>query len=404
MNLACRYALLVMPPLLACAPARAGELLDAMMGGGAWLDLRYRTELVDQDNLPRNGAAHTLRSRAGYATGIYHGLSAMAEYEYIFHIGPERFNNGNERGSPFPLIADPDTAELNQAALRYEGPLQTTLILGRQRIVHDNERFIGDAGFRQNMQTFDAVSLINRAVPRTELRYEYINRANRIFGRESAFGDWEMDGHAMSAAWQGWRAGKLTGYGYLFDIDDRQDLSSQTYGVRWDARVFELGGLKLKYIAEAAWQSDYGNHRGDYDAGYYLLQPVLSNGPFSLTPGYEVLGSGGGTGFSTPLATLHKFQGFTDIFNTTPPEGVSDLMLDINYQRTDIAPFDVLRLWAGWHDFASDDRGESYGQEYYAAGAVTLHGVYAEIKAASYEADGFASDTQKLWLTLTMSY
>ena len=242
MKLACRAFILAIMALSSIASVQAGEFTDALTGGGAWLDLRYRTELADQENLPRNAAAHSLRSRAGYATGLYRGLSALAEYEYIFHLGTERFNNGNERGSPYPLVADPDTAELNQAALRYEGPLQTSYILGRQRIVHDNERFIGDAGFRQNMQTFDALSLINRALPKTELRYEYISRANRIFGRESAFGDWEMDGHVISAAWQGWRAGKLTGYGYLFDIDDRQDLSSQTYGVRWDARAIDLHG------------------------------------------------------------------------------------------------------------------------------------------------------------------
>ncbi|MSP43123.1 MAG: hypothetical protein EXR08_07130 [Alphaproteobacteria bacterium] len=386
------------------APVQAGELYQALTGGGGWLDLRYRTELVDQDNLPRHSAANTLRSRAGYATGSMHGFSALAEVEYIFHIGPERFNNGNAKGSRYPLIADPDTAELNQAALRYEGPLQTTLILGRQRVVHDNERFVGDAGFRQNMQTFDAVSLISRSVPKTELRYEYINRANRIFGRESSFGDWKMDGHAFSAAWQGWRAGKLTGYGYLFDIDPRPDLSSKTFGARWDARRIDAGGLKLKYAAEAAWQSDYGNHRGAYDAGYYLLQPSIASGPVTLTAGYEVLGSDGGQGFSTPLATLHKFQGFTDVFNTTPPSGVRDLMLDINYQRTDIAPFDVLRIWAGAHDFSAQNGGDSYGQEYYAAAAIMFRGVYTEIKGAAYEADGLGADTRKLWLTLAKEF
>ena len=314
LNFLCRYAAFMILGCGAANPAGASEFGDAVLGGGAWLDMRFRTELVDQENLPRNAAAHTLRSRAGYATGIYRGLSAMAEYEYIFHLGAERFNNGNER-------------------------------------------FVGDVGFRQNMQTFDAVSVINRTIPKTELRYEYIARANRIFGRESSFGDWEMDGHAMSAAWQGTRAGKLTGYGYLFDIDDQPDLSSQTYGVRWDARGVDLRGLTFKYAAEAAWQSDYSHHRGDYDAGYYLLQPSLSNGQLTLTAGYEVLGSGSGRGFTIPLAALHKFQGFTDVFTATPPKGVRDLMMDINYQRTDIAPFDVLRLWGGAHHFSASDGG-----------------------------------------------
>ena len=404
MNLACQSCAVILILLSCGGSGRASEFGAALTGGGAWLDLRYRTELADQENLPRNASAHTLRSRAGYATGIYRGLSAMIEFEHIVHIGAERFNNGNERGSPFPPVTDPDTAELNQAALRYEGPLETTLIMGRQRIVHDNERFVGDAGFRQNMQTFDAVSVINRMIPKTELRYEYIARANRIFGRESAFGDWEMDGHAVSAAWQGWRAGKLTGYGYLFDIDERQDLSSQTYGARWDAREIDLRGLTFKYVAEAAWQSDYGNNRGEYDAEYYLLQPSISNGPLTFTARYEVLGSDSGQGFTTPLATLHKFQGFTDVFNATPPNGVRDLMADINYQCTDVAPFDVLRIWGGAHHFSASGGGGAYGREFYLAGAVTLHGVYTEIKAAAYEADGFAANTQKLWLSIAKDF
>lgn len=386
------------------AQGRANEFTDALLQGGAWLDMRYRSEFVDQENLPRNASAHTLRSRAGYATGIYRGLSAMAEYEYVFHIGAERFNNGNERGSPFPLVADPDTAELNQAAIRYEGPLQTTLVLGRQRIAHHEERFIGDAGFRQNMQTFDAVSLINRNIPKTELRYEYITRANRIFGRESAFGDWEMQGHAINATWLGWRAGILTGYGYLFDIDERQDLSSQSYGARWEAYGFDMQGWRFKFIAEAAWQSDYGNHRGGYDAEYYLFKPSLSNGPLTFTAGYEVLGAQGGTGFSTPLATLHRHQGFTDVFNATPPDGVRDVMADINYQRTDVMPFEVVRLWGGAHHFSAADGGDNYGQEYYLAGAVSYQGVTTELKAAAYDAKGFSADTKKLWLSVTKGF
>ncbi|MFP5469197.1 MAG: hypothetical protein ACLGGZ_05585 [Alphaproteobacteria bacterium] len=404
MNLACRACATILILLSCGGSGRASEFGDALTGGGAWLDLRYRSEMVDHENLPRNAAAHTLRSRAGYATGIYRGLSAMAEYEYVFHIGAERFNNGNERGSPFALVADPDTAELNQAALRYEGQLETTLIMGRQRIVHDNERFVGDAGFRQNMQTFDAVSVINRTIPKTELRYEYIARANRIFGRESSFGDWEMDGHTMSAAWLGMRAGKLTGYGYLFDIDDRPDFSSQTYGVRWDAHGFDVQGWRFDYVAETAWQSDYGNHRGDYDAGYFLLQPGIANGPFTFTLGYEVLGSDNATSFTTPLATLHKFQGFTDVLDIPPPDGVRDFMADINYQRTDVAPFEVVRLWGGWHHFSAVDGNDNYGQEYYVAGAMTARGIYTELKAATYQADGFGVDTQKLWLSVAREF
>lgn len=389
--------------ILPASPLRAGEFADALTHGGAWLDLRYRLELVDQDNLPQHAGAQTLRSRAGYSTGAFRGFSALAEFEHIMHLGPERFNNGNAPGSNYPLVADPDTAEVNQAALRYEGPLKTFAILGRQRIAHDNERFIGDAGFRQNMQTFDAIALGSRALWATEIRYEYITRANRIFGRESAFGDWETDSHAVRVAWQGWRSGKLTGYGYFFDIDERPDQSSRTFGARWEARGFAWRQWRFSYDAEAARQSEFANRPGEYDAGYFLLLPNLSNGRLTLTAGYEVLGGDGSNAFTTPFATLHKFQGFTDVLDIPPPGGVRDIMAEINYQRADIAPLDVLRIWGGAHHFSAAG-GASYGREYYAAGAITVHGTYVELKAAFYQAESFGMDTQKLWLTLARGF
>ena len=398
------HATAVAAVLLIAAPAPAGEFMDAVLGGGAWLDMRYRLEWVDDDTSPKNATANTLRSRAGYSTGAWNGASVLAEFEHITHLGSEQFNNGNEPASLYPRVTDPDTAELNQAALRYEGPAETVWVLGRQRIVHDNERFVGDAGFRQNMQTFDAVSLNSHLIPKTELRYEYIDRANRIFGRESAFGDWEMQGHAISAAWMGWRAGKLTGYGYFFDIDDRPDLSSRTGGMRWDGAPIGMRSWKFDYVIEAAQQSEHGNRPGEFDAGYALLQPSLSNGPLTFTAGYEILDGDGSNGFTTPFATLHKFQGFTDVLDIPPPGGVRDLMGDINYQRTDIAPFDVLRIWGGAHQFWSADNGAVYGQEYYLAAALSYRGTYAEIKAASYQADGFAADTQKFWLSVAKGF
>ena len=105
-------------------------------------------------------------------------------------------------------------------------------------------------------------------------------------------------------------------------------------------------------------------------------------------------------GFTTPLATLHKFQGFTDVLDIPPPGGVRDLMADINYQSAHIQPFDVVRIWGGAHHFSSDDGGGEYGREYYAAMGINFRGVYGEIKAATYRAAGFGADTQKLWLSV----
>ena len=47
--------------------------------------------------------------------------------------------------------------------------------------------------------------------------------------------------------------------------------------------------------------------------------------------GIEYLEGNGTIGFSTPLATLHKFQGFADVFLTTPASGITDAYGKLGY-------------------------------------------------------------------------
>ncbi len=59
--------------------AQAGEdIRDLVLKGKPILDLRYRFENVDQDNLTEDAKAHTVRTRAGFETGRFHGLGAGA--------------------------------------------------------------------------------------------------------------------------------------------------------------------------------------------------------------------------------------------------------------------------------------------------------------------------------------
>src|SRR3546814_9023927 len=73
--------------------------------------------------------------------------------------------------------------------------------------------------------------------------------------------------------------------------------------------------VKLSYAASYARQSDYRNNPNDYSAEYYLVEAGLGFSGFTIGGGYEVLGADNGvalTSFQTPLATLHKFQGWAD--------------------------------------------------------------------------------------------
>ena len=87
-------------------------------------------------------------------------------------------------------------------------------------------------------------------------------------------------------------------------------------------------GSSLAYALSYARQSDFHRNPNAYAADYWLVDLGLNVSAWRLGLGYEVLGADRGlpfTSFQTPLATLHKFQGWADKFTVTPPNGIQDL-------------------------------------------------------------------------------
>ena len=62
---------------------------------------------------------------------------------------PARIDYAPERAG-FATIVDPEQTEVNRAYLRYRGISRLDIGLGRQRIVLDNQRFVGNVGWRQD--------------------------------------------------------------------------------------------------------------------------------------------------------------------------------------------------------------------------------------------------------------
>ena len=142
--------------------------------------------------------------------------------------------------------------------------------------------------------------------------------------------------------------------------------SSETGGVEYVGKV-----SMLNVRAAFARQSDAGDSELDYDADYYLVEVGGKVANFGLKGGYEVLAAGDGVGFATPLATLHKFQGWADKFLGTPGDGVEDMYFGVD---TTIGP---VKLAAVYHDFQAEDSSEDFGDEIdlaaTLAGERTLH-------------------------------
>lgn len=386
---------------LSASPATAGELTLKPL-----LDARLRYEGVEQDGLAREAEAVTLRVRSGIeaATGPF---TFLAEAEATLAIS-ERYNSSVNGKTLYPVVGDPENIELNRIQLQYKGLPRTVVTVGRQRINLDDHRFVGSVPWRQNEQTFDAVRLESAALGPVTLDLTYSWADRTIWGVDSPIQSINGDNIFANA---GVKLGPVTakGFAYLIDQDHptRRQFSSQTYGARVTGAFPLSKSVKLGLVGSYARQSDYAGNLNDYSADYWLGEATLSAKGVALTGGYELLGASGGaafTSFQTPLATLHKFQGWADKFLTTPGNGIKDVYAGIGYTPPSGGKPGPLSLLLVYHDFDSDRLSVDYGTEWNAQVTYKLSkriGLLA--KYADYDAQSFATDTRKLWLQLDYS-
>lgn len=393
--------------------AGAEEPADLVKKGNFYGDIRYRYEFVDQNGpapITENARASTLRSRLGFKTGTYAGFQGAIEADLVGKIGADDYNDSVNGLTQYPLVADPDTETLNQLWVSWSGLPQTTAKLGRQTINLDNQRFIGTVNWRQNDQTFDAITVENKSVENLSLFYGFVRTVNRVFGHDHPLGDYDTRTHLAHAtyAFQPWM--NVTGYGYWMDIDLAPASSSRTFGLRLTGEKPIDGAWSFVYEAEAARQDDHGNNTADYNANYYHISPAVKHGGLTLGLGYESLGGDGTSAFQTPLATLHAFNGWADKFLTTPANGLEDKYAKAAYKVSGIGPWiDNTVFDAVYHDFDAEDTGADYGTEWNLQLSRTFKTekeTYpfkewsVSLKYADYDAEDLFTDTQKVWLTL----
>ena len=394
-------------PLTTLAQDGSQSLGDAVSSGDVNLDLRYRYEFVDQDGFDENANASTLRIRLNYKTGTWSNWSGFVEMDYIGEVLLNDFNSGAGTSSAdrnqYPVVADPKGTDLNQLYLDYKATDETMLRFGRQRILLDNQRFVGGVGWRQNEQTYDAVSLNHNGWSNTKFFYSYVGNVNRIFGDTVPAGDHNIDAHLMNAKIGLNDDWSITPYGYLIDNDDAPANSTATFGARLLGKT-ALSNGSLSFVVELASQSDAGNAPISYDAKYILADVnwALGNG-LSLGIGLESLGGDsneGGKAFRTPLATLHAFQGWADKFLSTPDAGIDDLYFKAKYG------VQKWQLQAIYHDFSSESGSADFGSEIDLAASRKLSDRYSLLlKAAFFSSDNASyGDTTKLWVMLTAGF
>jgi hypothetical protein len=386
------------------ATAESATIMQALQDGWTNVDMRLRYEGVEQLNDLDDATGLTLRTRLTFRSGKYENFHGLIEFEDSrpiasiddYAVPATGFNTGN-----YSVIADPKSTELDQAYVQYEKD-NTVVKAGRQVIKHDTQRFIGDVGWRQDRQTFDAVTITHSTSNDLQLNYSYVLKRNRIFAEDA---DLDSTDHLFNATMKT-ELGKLVGYAYLLERDDGAADSLDTIGVslRGSTPVDSLGlngkngRSTLKYGIEYATQDSRTNN--DFSASYLMAEASAVINKITYKATYEVLGSDDGAyGFATPLATLHKFNGWADTFLTTPDQGLVDISI------TASGKFQKGTWIATYHNYSADestDNIDDFGSELNLQYVHPIEkNISVGIKFADYSAGDSATgkvDTQKLWL------
>ncbi len=395
-------------------------LLDAIKQGKPLTNFRLRYENVNQNGYQtttanakklETGEAFTLRSLIGWQTAPFHNFSFSAQltdvHEFNDDFNDRRYNtpehnNGTASASldkrQYPNIVDPGYTDINQLYVDWTGIKNTKLRLGRQQLNLDNVRFIGDIGFRQDMQVFDGLSVTNKSIQDVELFAAHFGKVRQI---TTKLRDGNID--ILNAKYRISPTEALVGYGYFIDVanlgqnggnpaavstaaqggnglggsgdipasatnitPDQTDASSKTFGLRLDGVRKLNDDWKVLYTAEYAKQDDYRGGSPLIDTHYFKLGGGAAYGNWSLRINHEKLSSNDGKyAFQTPLGTNHLFQGWADVFLATPRQGMEDTFITL------AGSIEQAKLYAEYHVFKSDERyqslngqlGDKYGTE-----------------------------------------
>ncbi|MES2981765.1 MAG: alginate export family protein [Verrucomicrobiota bacterium] len=350
------------------------------------LNIRSRYEFGDVDALDASHA-FTFRERLGFKTMAWNGFSAVVEGEFTQAVIDD-YHGGAAGVDPFDpantTIADPETNELNQLYLQYAG-FDTVTKIGRQRLIYDNAAFIGNVGWRQNEQTFDAISFANKSFDNLTLNYAYLSQINRIFGSDADGAppnvqDVAASVHLINASYTGIQGLTLGSYAYIMNFENLGGWDNNTFGVSAKGKAV---GLDL--YGELAWQ-DKAGAAGTEDALYTHLTATKPIGTQSVTLGFEHLDAG----FKTPLATVHAFNGFADAFIAGRLGGTHNGLSNLYVAHT-LPVFWGMKWTNSLHAMGDNEISTGYGWEIDSVLAKKFNDQFSAIaKLAHFESEGDA--------------
>ena len=339
-------------------PAAADDIKIDLIG-----DIRYRFEHVEKSKFAVDANGNSARIRLGAVATHQNWASILVEGEHVSHLGAFRANDKVNGLTNFPVIADPEATELNRAQLQLRWQDHASVTIGRQRIIHNNARFIGNVGYRQNEQTFDGVRITANPNANIHVDYAYIGKVHRIFGDKSPVGEFAGTSHIAQARIDLDDRTRFSPFLYLLDLGDTSTNSTATVGGRFEHDIPFSHHNELSVIVEGAHQSDYRGNPNAVSLGYVSGEIGYHKTHYALVAAYEQLGGDGLSGFATPLATLHAFQGFADQFLTPPPDGLRDIHAAIELDIPSHNLFSHARAELLLHHFTSIKNARIFGDE-----------------------------------------
>ncbi|WP_394201150.1 alginate export family protein [Marinagarivorans algicola] len=397
MNTFCQLTLSATISCACIMPAfaqQAASITQALQNADIKLSFRMRYEDVTVTNINAQESTAdvlSLKTRLSYISQSFNGWGLGVEMDDVTHL-----TNFQPQGAS---ISDPEGTEVNQYFLSYKAG-HTIAKMGRNRILLDNQRFVGGVGFRQNEQTYDSFRIESKDIKNLTVFGAYITSVKRIFGEQDLRGEHDNQSLLLNAQYAFNPTIKLTGYYYDIDNVSVPALSNATLGMRATGQA-----AAFVYEAELATQSESGNNNNQYSASYLGLSAFYKMKPLTFKLGYESLGTDRNKGrFITPFATLHKFQGWTDVFLGGGTGNVEGGIDDLYFQMGGQAG--AINLAVAYHQFNVNDATQTgfdrFGSELGIVMTGKLHNISLSLKYANFSADENATnfkDTSKLWLT-----
>ncbi len=343
------------------------NILGALKNGNVGAELRLGYELSDLDNNMKSSAnSVTLRTRLSYRTGNFDmGFAKLSGYIQFHNLSAllDHYGPGNK---DYDVVADPDGSRLQQSYFDLEA-FDTTLRAGRQEIIMDDHRLVGNIGWRQNGQSFNAVSLTNKSIKDLELYAGYILKVNTILLKELDLDDAGMI--LVHAKYTGIKDHSISLYNYLLDSNGglSSDRDVGTVGARLKGKSSCTENFGFEYEGDYSQQYDY---KDSTNRDAYMLNAFIgvNISRFGFGAGLSKISGkrGDSRAFDTLFSTAHKFNGWSDQFLATNGGGLINGLEDLYIQFKARCKKGNTNLLARYHFFDSTDKNTydgTYGNE-----------------------------------------